>query len=127
MAVCWIVCLLRGSKLVIDWHNYGYTILGLTLGEQHILVQFSKWYIYVVYMRNITNLRFIPGIVKRDLTLYTSRYYMSDAFVTMFYNIIQISFFLNLYGDGGSRKKLPSKTHPPYIFFWNNPNHLYQF
>jgi beta-1,4-mannosyltransferase len=47
MAVCWIVCLLRGSKLVIDWHNYGYTILGLTLGEQHFLVQISKWYVYV--------------------------------------------------------------------------------
>jgi hypothetical protein len=31
MAVCWIVCLLRGSKLVIDWHNYGYTILGLII------------------------------------------------------------------------------------------------
>ncbi|EDV19433.1 uncharacterized protein TRIADDRAFT_33634 [Trichoplax adhaerens] len=44
IAVAWFVCRLRGSKLVIDWHNYGYTILGLTLGKQHILVRLSKWY-----------------------------------------------------------------------------------
>ena len=27
MFVCWIVCKLRKSKFIIDWHNYGYTIL----------------------------------------------------------------------------------------------------
>lgn len=27
MLVCWIVCFLRGSKFIIDWHNYGFTIL----------------------------------------------------------------------------------------------------
>ncbi|KAK3091860.1 hypothetical protein FSP39_023202 [Pinctada imbricata] len=40
----WIVCWLRGARLVIDWHNYGYTILGLSLGETHPLVKFSYWY-----------------------------------------------------------------------------------
>ncbi|KAL3876070.1 hypothetical protein ACJMK2_033954 [Sinanodonta woodiana] len=37
IAVSVLVCLLRWSHLVIDWHNYGYTILGLTLGNQHPL------------------------------------------------------------------------------------------
>ncbi|XP_043829195.1 chitobiosyldiphosphodolichol beta-mannosyltransferase isoform X1 [Dromiciops gliroides] len=44
IAVCWVVCCLRGSKLVIDWHNYGYTIMGLTHGFSHPLVQLAKWY-----------------------------------------------------------------------------------
>ncbi|XP_063445577.1 chitobiosyldiphosphodolichol beta-mannosyltransferase-like [Mytilus trossulus] len=44
LAVCWLVCWLRGSKLVIDWHNYGYTILSLGVGEQHTLVKIAKWY-----------------------------------------------------------------------------------
>ncbi|XP_074136548.1 chitobiosyldiphosphodolichol beta-mannosyltransferase isoform X1 [Sminthopsis crassicaudata] len=44
IAVCWVVCCLRGSKLIIDWHNYGYTILGLTHGFAHPLVQLAKWY-----------------------------------------------------------------------------------
>ena len=32
-AVCKAVCLLRGCKLVIDWHNFGYTLLALSLPE----------------------------------------------------------------------------------------------
>lgn len=44
MAVCWVVSRVRGSKYVIDWHNYGYTILGLSLGQKHPLVVFSKIY-----------------------------------------------------------------------------------
>ena len=27
MFVCWLVCKIRKSKFIIDWHNYGYTIL----------------------------------------------------------------------------------------------------
>ncbi|XP_041362598.1 chitobiosyldiphosphodolichol beta-mannosyltransferase-like [Gigantopelta aegis] len=44
LAVAWVVCLIRSSFLVIDWHNYGYTILGLSLGPRHPLVKFSNWY-----------------------------------------------------------------------------------
>ncbi|XP_043945720.1 chitobiosyldiphosphodolichol beta-mannosyltransferase [Protopterus annectens] len=44
VAVTWFICLLRGSKLIIDWHNYGYTIMSLTLGKCHPVVQIAKWY-----------------------------------------------------------------------------------
>ncbi|XP_054155246.1 chitobiosyldiphosphodolichol beta-mannosyltransferase-like [Oppia nitens] len=44
LAIIWIVCRLRGSVFVIDWHNYGFTILGLTLGDNHILVKTCKWF-----------------------------------------------------------------------------------
>lgn len=39
-----IACHLRGSKSVIDWHNFGYSILALKLGDDHILVRISKIY-----------------------------------------------------------------------------------
>ncbi|KAG8506464.1 Chitobiosyldiphosphodolichol beta-mannosyltransferase, partial [Galemys pyrenaicus] len=44
MAVCWFVGCLCGSKLVIDWHNYGYSIMGLVHGPHHLLVLLAKWY-----------------------------------------------------------------------------------
>ncbi|XP_064170731.1 chitobiosyldiphosphodolichol beta-mannosyltransferase [Anguilla rostrata] len=44
IAVTWLVCLLRGSKFIIDWHNYGYTIMALTHGEKHPIVRVAKWY-----------------------------------------------------------------------------------
>ncbi|EWC47442.1 hypothetical protein DRE_00410 [Drechslerella stenobrocha 248] len=39
-----VAALLRNSRLVIDWHNFGYSILGLKLGDGHPLVRISKWY-----------------------------------------------------------------------------------
>ncbi|XP_071948728.1 chitobiosyldiphosphodolichol beta-mannosyltransferase-like [Antedon mediterranea] len=42
--VAWFVRLIYGSKYIIDWHNYGYTILGLSLGSWNPLVRFAKWF-----------------------------------------------------------------------------------
>jgi len=36
-------CKVFGTKLIIDWHNYGYSILGLKLGPSHPLVRIFKW------------------------------------------------------------------------------------
>ncbi|XP_025772613.1 chitobiosyldiphosphodolichol beta-mannosyltransferase [Puma concolor] len=44
IAVCWLVGCLCASKLVIDWHNYGYSIMGLVHGSSHPLVLLAKWY-----------------------------------------------------------------------------------
>nr|XP_033819261.1 chitobiosyldiphosphodolichol beta-mannosyltransferase isoform X2 [Geotrypetes seraphini] len=44
IAVTWLVCCVWRSNLIIDWHNYGYTIMSLTHGEQHPVVQLAKWY-----------------------------------------------------------------------------------
>lgn len=40
--VAWFVCRLRGSKFIIDWHNFGYTILKLSFhnNEKHICIYF---------------------------------------------------------------------------------------
>ncbi|XP_030433742.1 chitobiosyldiphosphodolichol beta-mannosyltransferase isoform X3 [Gopherus evgoodei] len=44
IAVTWMVCLVRRSKLIIDWHNYGYTIMSLIHGKNHPIVQIAEWY-----------------------------------------------------------------------------------
>lgn len=44
LAVASIVCFLRNTRLVIDWHNFGYSILALKLGNNHTLVRLSGWY-----------------------------------------------------------------------------------
>lgn len=38
------VCRLRNTKLVIDWHNFGYSILSMKLGSDHPLVRVSRLY-----------------------------------------------------------------------------------
>ncbi|NP_001091244.1 ALG1, chitobiosyldiphosphodolichol beta-mannosyltransferase L homeolog [Xenopus laevis] len=47
IAVTWLFCVLRRSQLIIDWHNYGYSIMSLTNGPKHPIVRIAKWYEYV--------------------------------------------------------------------------------
>ncbi|KAL9637706.1 MAG: hypothetical protein Q9164_002031 [Protoblastenia rupestris] len=44
LAVALIVCYLRNARLVIDSHNFGYSILALKLGRGHPLVRVSQLY-----------------------------------------------------------------------------------
>lgn len=34
----------RGARFVIDWHNLGFTLLRLRLGQWHPAVRFARWY-----------------------------------------------------------------------------------
>lgn len=42
LAVCSMVAWLRGARLVVDWHNFGYTIMAITMGPRHPLVLLSR-------------------------------------------------------------------------------------
>ena len=44
LAIAYVVCFLRHTRLVIDWHNFGYSILALRLGSKHPLVHISRLY-----------------------------------------------------------------------------------
>ncbi|KAK0715049.1 glycosyl transferases group 1-domain-containing protein [Lasiosphaeris hirsuta] len=44
LAIASLICRLRNTKLMIDWHNYGWTILSGTRGAGHPLVRLSKIY-----------------------------------------------------------------------------------
>jgi beta-1,4-mannosyltransferase len=43
LPVAWLTARLRGARLVIDWHNLGYTILALRLGRRHLIVRLARW------------------------------------------------------------------------------------
>lgn len=42
-----VICFLRHTRLVIDWHNFGYSLLALRLGNKHPLVLTSRLYEWV--------------------------------------------------------------------------------
>ena len=42
--VAHVICFLRHTRLVIDWHNFGYSILALKFGNAHPLVRISRVY-----------------------------------------------------------------------------------
>ncbi|KAK7938724.1 hypothetical protein WMY93_002050 [Mugilogobius chulae] len=44
IAVAWLVSVIRGSRFIIDWHNYGYSIMALSHGDKHPIVRLAKWY-----------------------------------------------------------------------------------
>ena len=44
LALVWLVGRVRSSKIIIDWHNLGYSILALKLGASHPFVTIATWY-----------------------------------------------------------------------------------
>ncbi|CAH2306801.1 chitobiosyldiphosphodolichol beta-mannosyltransferase isoform X1 [Pelobates cultripes] len=47
IAVTRLFCFLKKSQLIIDWHNYGYSILSLTNGPESPVVHIAKWYEHI--------------------------------------------------------------------------------
>ncbi|KAK7468495.1 mannosyltransferase [Stygiomarasmius scandens] len=44
LALVALVARIRGCKVIIDWHNLGYSILALKLGDEHMFVKIAKWF-----------------------------------------------------------------------------------
>lgn len=42
LIICWIYCRIIKAKLIIDWHNYAYTIMALSVSPKNILVKITK-------------------------------------------------------------------------------------
>lgn len=50
--VVWVVRLLRGCSVVVDWHNLGYTVLAEnSLGSSHPIIPVARWYERVIGSR----------------------------------------------------------------------------
>uniref|UniRef100_A0A8C5QL80 Chitobiosyldiphosphodolichol beta-mannosyltransferase n=1 Tax=Leptobrachium leishanense TaxID=445787 RepID=A0A8C5QL80_9ANUR len=47
IAVTSLFCVLKRSRLIIDWHNYGYSIMSITNGPTHPVVKIAKWYEHI--------------------------------------------------------------------------------
>ncbi|KAK0478130.1 mannosyltransferase [Armillaria novae-zelandiae] len=43
LAIVYFVGRIRGCKVIIDWHNLGYSILAIKLGPDHLFVRIAKW------------------------------------------------------------------------------------
>jgi beta-1,4-mannosyltransferase len=44
LAVTWLSLRHRGVRFVVDWHNLGYTLLQLRLGQFHPAVRLARWF-----------------------------------------------------------------------------------
>lgn len=42
LPICWLYCILTRTQFIIDWHNYGYSLMALNLGKDHSLVKFAR-------------------------------------------------------------------------------------
>lgn len=42
--VAQVICFIRNTRLIVDWHNFGHSILALKFGNKHPLVQASRLY-----------------------------------------------------------------------------------
>eukprot|EP01132_Coremiostelium_polycephalum_P005934 gene5934-7389_t len=63
-----IACMIRGSKLVIDWHNLGYTLLQLSLKktERHPIIRLAK-FIEWVFGKNAYAHLFVTDTMRKRL------------------------------------------------------------
>jgi beta-1,4-mannosyltransferase len=60
----WVVARLRRSRLVIDWHNVGYTLLALRLGRWNPFVRLARWYERILGRRADGHLCVSRGFVR---------------------------------------------------------------
>lgn len=56
LLVAAVVCWARNTRLIIDWHNYGWTILAGTRGSRHPFVRISKLYECILGRHGSANL-----------------------------------------------------------------------
>ena len=42
LLIAWIAARTRGSLFIVDWHNFGYTMLAARLGPTHLVVRLAK-------------------------------------------------------------------------------------
>uniref|UniRef100_A0A0D3GHY0 Glycosyltransferase subfamily 4-like N-terminal domain-containing protein n=1 Tax=Oryza barthii TaxID=65489 RepID=A0A0D3GHY0_9ORYZ len=59
---------LRGAKFIVDWHNFGYTLLGLSHGRSHIIVKIYFW-----FEKHFGRMADEKEVEDRNTTVFTSR------------------------------------------------------
>nr|XP_012220861.1 PREDICTED: chitobiosyldiphosphodolichol beta-mannosyltransferase-like [Linepithema humile] len=64
--ICWLYCILTRTQFIIDWHNYGHSLMALSLGENHTLVKLAKM-IEITFGRRANNNFCVSNAMKEDL------------------------------------------------------------
>ncbi|XP_049874252.1 chitobiosyldiphosphodolichol beta-mannosyltransferase [Pectinophora gossypiella] len=67
LPVCRLFCFLTRTKFIIDWHNYAYTIMGLTLSPKNPILLLAK-YIEKVFGRTSDHNFCVTYAMKEDLS-----------------------------------------------------------
>uniref|UniRef100_A0A0W0F9V1 Chitobiosyldiphosphodolichol beta-mannosyltransferase n=1 Tax=Moniliophthora roreri TaxID=221103 RepID=A0A0W0F9V1_MONRR len=67
LALVALVGRIRGSKVIIDWHNLGYSILQLKLSKKHPYVKLAKWF-EVTFGRQAFAHLFVTNAMRERLT-----------------------------------------------------------
>lgn len=66
LGVCYLFCRIFRARFIIDWHNYAYSILALSVGKDHKLVKISKWFEFYFGRKSDGNLC-VTKAMKDDL------------------------------------------------------------
>ncbi|KAG0655115.1 mannosyltransferase [Rhodotorula mucilaginosa] len=67
LAIVKLVALLRGSRVIIDWHNTGYSVLALRLGNDHLAVSLARSFEHFFGRGNVVTLHDRPPASFRRL------------------------------------------------------------
>lgn len=43
LPVCRFYCLVTRAKFIIDWHNYAFSIMSMSLPQDHIILKLARW------------------------------------------------------------------------------------
>ncbi|RKF80988.1 Chitobiosyldiphosphodolichol beta-mannosyltransferase [Golovinomyces cichoracearum] len=77
-----IICFLRQTKLIIDWHNLGWTILAGTRGKDHLFVKIYKYYEAVLGSWASTVNFTVTDAMRRELQ--SPPYNISSQIITLY-------------------------------------------
>jgi beta-1,4-mannosyltransferase len=66
LPLCLLAAKIRGAATIIDWHNYGHSILALRLGERHWMVRLTLW-VERVFSRQATHHLCVSRAMQADL------------------------------------------------------------
>ena len=69
LLVALITSYLRGTKVCVDWHNYGYTLMALQLGETHPVVRIARVYEHF-FARAIQHSFCVTQAMRNDLNIF---------------------------------------------------------
>lgn len=67
LGVCWLYSRLTNTRYIVDWHNFGFSILSLSLGKNHLLVRIS--YLFEKYFGKKADLNFCVSNAMKDFLL----------------------------------------------------------
>ncbi|XP_035215883.1 chitobiosyldiphosphodolichol beta-mannosyltransferase-like isoform X2 [Stegodyphus dumicola] len=115
LPVICFVCWLRNCCLVIDFHNYGYTILGLSAGKESFLVKIAKWcerYFSLKACRSICVTKAMKEDLMQNWNVRASVFY--DCAPDIFHPISEEEkhkFFMRLGEDYGQFRAIPSNSN----------------